>query len=63
MSNKITRRKLPLINEEGEVRVLTREDMALFKPAAEVLPASLLKKLGICPKITKEDSGKHSIPN
>jgi len=47
MSNKIARRKLPLINEEGEVRELTREDMALFKPAAEVLPATLLKKLGI----------------
>lgn len=47
MSNKIARRKLPLINEKGEVRELTREDMALFKPAAEVLPATLLKKLGI----------------
>ena len=39
------KKKLPLINEEGEVRELTRDDMALFKPAAEVLPASLLKKL------------------
>jgi len=41
------KKKLPLIDEEGEVRELTREDMALFKPAAEVLPASLLKKLGV----------------
>jgi uncharacterized protein (DUF4415 family) len=41
------KKKLPLINEEGEVRELTRDDMALFKPAAEVLPASLLKKLGV----------------
>jgi uncharacterized protein (DUF4415 family) len=41
------KKKLPLINEEGEVRELTRDDMALFKPAAEVLPASLLKKIGV----------------
>jgi uncharacterized protein (DUF4415 family) len=40
-------KKLSLINEEGEVRELTREDMALFKPAIEVLPPSLLKKLGV----------------
>ena len=41
------KKKLPLINEEGEVRELTRDDVALFKPAAEVLPASLLKKIGV----------------
>jgi len=27
----------PLIDDDGEVRELTAEDMALFKPAAEVL--------------------------
>jgi uncharacterized protein (DUF4415 family) len=37
----------PLIRANGEVRELTAEDMAKFKPAAEVLPASLLKKLGV----------------
>ncbi len=37
----------PLINADGEVRELTAQDMAKFKAAAEVLPASLRKKLGV----------------
>ncbi len=37
----------PLIDADGEVRELTAEDMAKFKPAAEVLPLSLRKKLGV----------------
>ena len=37
----------PLIDADGEVRELTAEDMAKFKPAAEVLSASLRKKLGV----------------
>jgi len=37
----------PLISTDGEVRELTAEDMAKFKPAAEVLSASLRKKLGV----------------
>ncbi|RFC34950.1 MAG: Uncharacterized conserved protein, DUF4415 family [Candidatus Nitrotoga sp. SPKER] len=37
----------PLIEAEGEVRELTAEDMAKFRPAAEVLPLSLRKKLGV----------------
>lgn len=37
----------PLISADGEVRELSAEDMANFKPAAEVLPASLRKKLGV----------------
>lgn len=37
----------PLIDADGEVRELTAEDMAKFKPSAEVLPASLKKKLGV----------------
>jgi len=37
----------PLIDTDGEVRELTAEDMAKFKPAAEVLPPSLRKKLAV----------------
>jgi uncharacterized protein (DUF4415 family) len=37
----------PLIDADGEVRELTADDLAKFKPAAEVLPASLRKKLGV----------------
>ena len=37
----------PLINADGEVRELTAEDMAKFRPAAEVLPLSFRKKLGV----------------
>ena len=37
----------PLINTDGEVRELTAADMALFKPATEVLPLSLRQKLGV----------------
>ncbi len=31
----------PLIDDNGEVRELTAEDLTLFKPAAEVLPPEL----------------------
>jgi len=37
----------PLIAADGEVRELTAEDLAKFKPTAEVLPSSLRKKLGV----------------
>jgi uncharacterized protein (DUF4415 family) len=37
----------PLIDTDGDVRELTAVDMAKFKPAAEVLPQSLRKKLGV----------------
>ncbi len=37
----------PLIDKEGEVRELTAEDFKHFRPAAEVLPLSLRKKLGL----------------
>lgn len=37
----------PLIDTDDEVRELTAEDMAKFKPAAEVLPSSLARKLGV----------------
>lgn len=36
-----------LIDADGKVRELTAEDMAKFRPAAEVLPLSLRKKLGV----------------
>jgi hypothetical protein len=39
--------KMPLINERGEVRELTSEDIKQFKSAKEVLPPSLLEKLAI----------------
>ena len=37
----------PLTNEEGEVRELSAADLKRFKPAHEVLPASLQKTLGM----------------
>ena len=36
-----------LIDKEGEVRELTAEDFKHFRPAVEVLPLSLQKKLGL----------------
>ena len=36
-----------LIDPDGEVRELSSTDLARFKPAAEVLPATLIKKLGV----------------
>lgn len=35
----------PLMNEDGEVRELTTNDMKLFKPTFEVLPPELLAVL------------------
>ena len=40
-------KRKPLIDSDGEVRELTAKDMARFKPAAEVLPLSLRRKLGV----------------
>lgn len=37
----------PLIDANGEVRELSAEEMAQFKPAADVLPPSLQIKLGV----------------
>ena len=37
----------PLTNEDGEVRELSEADLRRFKPAHEVLPASLQKTLGM----------------
>jgi uncharacterized protein (DUF4415 family) len=39
--------KKPMSDADGEVRELTRQDLAGFKPAAEVLPAELQATLGL----------------
>lgn len=40
-------KRTPLIDENGEVRELTAEDMRRFRPAHEVLPPALQKTLGM----------------
>ena len=40
----------PLTDKDGEVRELTAADLRRFKPAAEVLPAELLKVMGVRPR-------------
>ena len=35
----------PLVDEDGEVRELTQDDIKLFKPSAEVLPSEHFKTL------------------
>lgn len=39
--------RLPVIDDEGEVGDLAGVDAGLFRSANEVLPSSLLKKLGV----------------
>jgi uncharacterized protein (DUF4415 family) len=36
-----------LVDSRGEVRELTRADLLRFKPAGEVLPDSVARKLGV----------------
>lgn len=43
-------KRIPLIDDDGEVRELTAADMRGFKPASEVLPLNLQKKLGMRPR-------------
>ena len=40
-------KRLPLIDDDGEVRELDLADIRRFRPANEVLPADLLKVLGV----------------
>lgn len=40
-------RSKQLVDEKGEVRELTVADLKKFKPAGEVMPASLRKKVGM----------------
>ncbi len=47
----------PLIDDDGEVRELTAEDFARFRPAHEVLPLELQKVLGIKPRGRPAGSG------
>lgn len=42
-----TPNKKPLVDADGEVQDMTAENLSLFKPASEILPATLQKKLGI----------------
>ena len=37
----------PLINAKGEVRELTANDLAAFRPARKALPVSLRRKIGV----------------
>jgi uncharacterized protein (DUF4415 family) len=37
----------PLVDAKGEVREILAADLKSFRPAAEVLPASLRRKLGV----------------
>ncbi|MNV92476.1 hypothetical protein D3C71_1870790 [compost metagenome] len=40
-------KRTPLIEDDGEVRELSVDDLAEFRPAAEVLPAGLARTLGV----------------
>lgn len=40
-------RTRPLIDAKGEVRELTARDLAGFRPADEVLPSALKRRLGV----------------
>ncbi len=40
-------KRAPLIDADGEVRELTAEDLARFRPAREVLPPELQEVLGM----------------
>lgn len=42
--------RLPVIDADGEVGDLSDVDPSLFRPASEVLPQSLQKKLGMRPR-------------
>lgn len=54
----------PLIDESGEVRELTREDIKRFKPAAGVLPRELLAVLPKRkPRQLEQGSGLSAIAN
>lgn len=37
----------PLVDAQGEVREISAAELKAFRPAAEVLPASLRRKVGI----------------
>lgn len=39
--------KTPIVNDAGEVRTLTAEDLVQFRPAAEVLPADWIAQFNL----------------
>jgi len=43
-------KRIPLIDDNGEVHELTVTDMRSFKPASEALPLALQKTLGVRPR-------------
>jgi uncharacterized protein (DUF4415 family) len=51
----------PLINQEGEVREITSNDLKNFKPAQEVFPKSLAAKLGVKPRGPQKSPTKEKI--
>lgn len=40
-------KRVPLTDADGEVRALTAEDMARFRPASQALPLDLQETLGV----------------
>jgi uncharacterized protein (DUF4415 family) len=52
-------KRLPLTNEEGEVRELTKEDFARARPAAEMLPEILGEDLA--QKLLKRRPGQRGV--
>jgi uncharacterized protein (DUF4415 family) len=40
-------KRAPLTDTDGEVRALTAEDMARFRPASQALPVDLQETLGV----------------
>ncbi|GHC91411.1 hypothetical protein GCM10007320_40390 [Pseudorhodoferax aquiterrae] len=40
-------KRMPMTDADGEVREITAEDLAAFRPAHEVLPAGLQATLGV----------------
>ncbi len=51
----------PMIDEDGEVRELTDEELKKFRPAHEVLPAELQEKLGMRRRGPQKDPTKERI--
>jgi len=55
------RERKPLTDDEGEVRELLLEDIRRFRPIAEVLPASSLKKRGLTPDGKKANQHREKV--
>ena len=55
-------KKLPLIDDDGEVRELDAADFALFRPASEVLPPELYAGLVAMNKKRRGERGVQKSP-